>query len=299
MNEKTVSVLTPADAAVLRRRILRWFGREGRVLPWRSDNSPWRVLVSEFMLQQTQVDRVIPRFVMFMERWPSPTAMAAASQADVVRAWSGLGYNRRAKHLWETARMICESYGGVVPDSVEALSGCPGIGRYTAAAIVAFAFDRDVHLWDTNIRRIFLRVVYGGEFSRVPISDAELGRIVVQMHAEGRSRDWYGALMDFGSAVCTGTDPSCKGCPLRRSCIAAPSFLRGESPTQRLVRPQKRFVGSHRQLRGNVIKLLAASDLPMSTGSLAKRIGEPCMAVVRELELEGLVSVGSDGVFLK
>lgn len=299
MSENTVSVLKPAKAAALRKRILEWFGREGRVLPWRSDNTPWRVLVSEFMLQQTQVERVIPKFSMFMERWPSPTAMAAASQADVVRAWSGLGYNRRAKHLWETACMIHGSYGGVVPDSVEALSGCPGIGQYTAAAIVVFAFDRDVHLWDTNVRRIFLRVVYGGEFSHVPISDAELGRIVVQMHAEGRSRDWYGALMDFGSAVCTGTDPSCKGCPLRRSCIAAPSFLRGGSPSFRLVRPQKRFTGSNRQLRGNIIKLLAASDLPTSVRSLAKRIGRPVTAAVRELEGEGLVSVGSDGVCLK
>lgn len=251
------SMTAPSRIATARSAILRWFGRNGRDLPWRRSRDPWAVLVSELMLQQTQVERVIPKYEAFLERWPTPAALAASPLGDVLRAWSGLGYNRRAKHLHEAAKAVVERFDGVVPRTVEALESLPGIGRYTSRAVASFAFNDDVALWDTNVRRIFLRVFAGGEFARrVPGEDA-LERLLTEALPKGKSRDWHGALMDFGSAVCTGRSPGCGECPLAASCVAAPKFLAGRTPKAALVKRQPAFPGSRRQGRGAIIRLLA------------------------------------------
>lgn len=266
----------PTSPAAFRWAIFRWFAAHGRDLPWRRTRDPWRVLVSEVMLQQTQVDRVIPKYLSFVRRWPTPAAMARAPLRDVLSAWSGLGYNRRAAHLKAAAETVVRAHGGVMPADVEALEALPGVGRYTARAVASFAYGQDVALWDTNVRRIALRVFRGGEFADADPGREALERLLADALPSGRSRDWHGALMDFGSAVCVSRNPLCASCPLRGVCLAAPRFLEGERPPRRLARPQARFAGSRREARGKVVRMLAA----------AGKRGASELAVVDALERE-------------
>ncbi|HTK05466.1 MAG TPA: A/G-specific adenine glycosylase [Candidatus Eisenbacteria bacterium] len=285
-----VIVPTPTRAA-FRRSVLGWFGREGRDLPWRRTRDPWRVLVSEVMLQQTQVERVIPKYEAFVRRWPSPAALAASSVGDVLAAWSGLGYNRRAARLREAAIAIVERHGGDMPSDIAALEALPGVGRYTARAVAAFAHDRDVALWDTNIRRIVLRYFLGGEFADGDPGNAELERMLDQALPKGRSRDWHGALMDLGASVCLGRSPRCGSCPLARSCAAGPRFMAGEAAPRALIRPQPRFEGSRRQARGAVIRELAAAGRKgIPEPEAVARLARPDASdVIDALIREGLV----------
>ncbi len=272
----------------VRASILRWFVRHGRDLPWRRTRDPWAVLVSEFMLQQTQVDRVIPKYLDFLARWPNPAALASAALADVLILWSGLGYNRRAKHLREAARAIVDRFDGAVPSGVTALESLPGIGRYTARAIASFAYNADVALWDVNVRRIFMRLMYGGEFAKHLPNDEVLEAMLARALPRGHSRDWHGALMDFGSAVCVSRAPACASCPLRRSCKAAPSFLAGRAPRARLIPLQARFEGSRRQVRGAIVRLLGEQG-PLSLTKVVAATRSDAEAVIMELAREGLV----------
>lgn len=293
MGQKTV---TSADAVRFRRRLLAWFAANGRTLPWRgADVPPWGVMVSEFMLQQTQVERVIPRYLAFMRRWPAPSALARAPQAAVIAAWSGLGYNRRAKHLRDAAAAIATLHGGEVPSDPEALAALPGVGPYTAGAVAAFAFNRDVVLWDTNVRRIALRAFFGGEFADRDVPDAGLRLVLERVLPKGQARDWYGALMDLGSEVCRGRGPACGACPLRRSCAASARFLAGAEPGRRLVRPQTRFEGSRRQERGALLKAVAGVRAGVSVPSMEKEFGRPLRTAARELIREGLLAGDPDG----
>ena len=201
--------------------LLRWFERQGRQLPWRGTRDPYAVLVSEVMLQQTQVARVAPRFVEWLERWPTVEALAAAPRAEVIRAWAGLGYNRRAVSLHRAAEIVAA--GGWPAD----LTKLPGVGRYTAAAIRRFAWREDVLPRDTNVDRVIQRT--GGSFD--PVS------------AE--------ALMDLGREVCLARIPRCGACPLATEC---PSRGRRYAPLRR----QSRFEGSFRQRRAEVLRLVSA-----------------------------------------
>jgi A/G-specific adenine glycosylase len=243
--------------ATFRRSVLRWFASNGRDLPWRRTRDPWSVLVSEMMLQQTQVGRVMPKYEAFMRRWPTPAALAHARLGDVLTAWSGLGYNRRARHLHEAAAVIARDCEGKVPDGIDALEALPGVGRYTARAVASFAFNADVTPCDTNVRRIVLRYFFGGEFAARPPSSDETEEVLTSLLPRGRSRDWHGALMDFGSAICHGRRPACVSCPLSRTCAAAKYFFSRDRPHRALVRPQSRFEGSRRQARGAVLRALA------------------------------------------
>jgi A/G-specific adenine glycosylase len=280
-----------ARVIALRTAVLRWFSRHGRTLPWRETRDPWRVLVSEFMLQQTQVERVIPKYQAFVRRWPTPSALAAAPLAEVVRAWSGLGYNRRAKHLHDASKAIAARFGGEVPRSTDELESLPGIGAYTARAVASFAFNDDVALWDTNVRRIFLRVVAGGEFAKSLPDDRALEAMLASAVPKGRSRDWHGALMDFGSAVCTGRKPLCGACPARRHCAASAGFLSGREPRVSLVKKQAAFAGSRRQGRGALIRLLASRRTGIEAARLAVLSGRAdAAALIDDLEREGLVT---------
>ena len=204
----------------MERRLLDWFAEQGRDLPWRRTRDPYAILVSEVMLQQTQVARVAPRYLAWLDRWPTVDALAAATAAEVIREWQGLGYNRRALNLHRAARQIAERGW---PDDLTEL---PGVGRYTADAIARFALDRPVLPVDTNVRRVLERT--GGEFG--PES----------AHA----------LMDLGATVCLARVPRCGACPLAVEC---PSRGRRYEPARR----QSRFEGSFRQRRARTLRLVA------------------------------------------
>jgi A/G-specific adenine glycosylase len=206
--------------------LLAWFAAEGRDLPWRRTRDPYAILVSEVMLQQTQVDRVVPRYLAWLERWPSADALAAASPAEVIRAWQGLGYNRRALNLHRAARRIAAQ------GWPEDLTELPGVGRYTADAIECFALGRDVLPVDVNVARVQERS--GARFS-------------------ARSAQ---ALMDLGARVCLARVPRCGACPLAEAC---PSRGRRYEP----LRKQSRFEGSFRQRRAATLRLVSDRARPI------------------------------------
>jgi A/G-specific adenine glycosylase len=212
----------------MRGALLAWFAVNGRDLPWRRTRDPYAILVSEVMLQQTQVERVIPRYRAWLERWPTAAALAAAPAADVIRAWQGLGYNRRALNLHRAAQKIAAAGW---PDDLTEL---PGVGRYTADAIACFAFGRDVLPVDTNVAR--LRERTGGSF------DAGCAQ----------------ALMDLGATICLARVPRCGVCPLATEC---PSRGRRFEP----LRKQSRFEGSFRQRRAQTLRRVAAAAARVDT----------------------------------
>lgn len=210
-----------------------FYAEHGRQLPWREGNDPYRVLVSEVMLQQTQVERVAPRFNSFLERFPGPQALAGASLPELLATWQGLGYNRRALNLQRAARVIAETWQGGIPDDPLLLRQLPGIGPYTAGAIAAFAFDRPEVFLETNIRAVLLHLFFG---DRQGVSDRELLAAAEQVLDQAHPRRWYNALMDYGSDL-KRRFPN----PSRRS---------------RSHTVQGRFEGSDRQVRGAVLRLL-------------------------------------------
>ena len=187
----------------LQKNLLAWYAKHGRrSLPWRSTRDPYRILVSEFMLQQTQVDRVVPKYGAFVERFPNVVALANASTADVLREWKGLGYNSRAVRLKAIAQTVCNLLGGTVPRDRAGLLALPGVGAYTASAVRAFAFDEDDLATDTNVRRILHRALYGLEHPP-KANPRELDAAGSALIPSGRGHDWNSALMDLGATVCT------------------------------------------------------------------------------------------------
>jgi A/G-specific adenine glycosylase len=200
------------------RRLLAWYRRHGRDLPWRRTRAPYRVLVSEIMLQQTQVDRVIPKYRQFLRRYPSLRALAAAPVEDVRRLWYPLGYNVRPLRLHAIACETVARYGGRLPASAEALRALPGVGRYTAGAVLSFAFGRDVAVLDTNVRRVLTRVFLGPRRAARLRGDRALWQLAEQLVPAGRAYDFNQALMDFGATWCTPRRPRCPACAMRDFC---------------------------------------------------------------------------------
>ncbi|MEK7863839.1 MAG: A/G-specific adenine glycosylase [Chloroflexota bacterium] len=257
-----------------RRRLLRWYSRHGRALPSRTTHDPYAVLVSEIMLQQTQVTRVVPAYLEFLRRFPTPRALARASLGDVLRVWSGLGYNRRARDLHRIARLAA----GGIPTDLDALDAFPGVGAYTAGAVACFSTGARVPFADTNIRRVLGRVVLGRTATE---------REAVAIDQELMPRDaaaWHHAVMDLGATVCVSRAPRCATCPLRTECRA-----RGRStPTPR--RQQAPFANSTRRLRGRVVALLAATPSGMTTHGVGARLADDRVDVVLdELVRDGLI----------
>jgi A/G-specific adenine glycosylase len=242
--------------------LLDWFARTGRsTLPWRTDRAPYRIVVAEFMLQQTQVERVIPIFNAFVAAWPDFASLARASQADVVRAWRGLGYNSRAIRLHALARIVCERYAGELPQTEEELQTLAGIGPYTSRAIAAFAFDADVAAVDTNLRRIVHRTQLGLEWPPLA-SIAELDRLAGALVEPGTGYAFNSALMDLGATICTARAPKCLLCPLVATCAAAPvdpadlreraaQHAKPKSPQERIA-----FERTTRYVRGRIVDRL-------------------------------------------
>ncbi len=208
--------LDPARLAGFQRRLLRWYARHGRDLPWRRTRDPYEVLVSEIMLQQTQVRRVLEFYPRFLARYPTVEELAAARAGEVREAWRGLGYYRRADNLWRTARVVAKCHGGRFPSEPADLVALPGIGRYTAGAVASFAFGMDAAILDTNAARVLGRVFgpgrAAGRVSRLwAIAEAAIPR--------GRCYAFNQAIMDLGATLCTARRPACPRCPVRPVCV--------------------------------------------------------------------------------
>jgi len=204
------------------RRLLAWYARHGRDLPWRRTRDPYHVLVSEIMLQQTQVHRVLPKYREFLDRYPTIESLARARVADVRRLWYPLGYNVRPVRLRQIAREAVARYGGRLPDDAERLRALPGIGRYTAGAILAFAHGRDAAILDTNVRRVLGRVFLGPRRARRVRGDKVFWDLAERLVPPGRAYDFNQGLMDFGATWCTPRRPRCGPCPLRTLCASYP-----------------------------------------------------------------------------
>lgn len=241
--------------------LLTWFDENSRSLPWRGAGAtPWRVLVSEFMLQQTPVARVQPRFIEWMNRWPTPADCAAASGADVLRQWSNLGYPRRALWLRDAACRIHREHDGKVPDSLEALLALPGVGDYTARAVLSFGFARRVPVVDTNVRRVLARIDRGIENSPIrPKKDMADLEEILPCDAAVAARASL-AIMEFGALVCTARTPHCENCPVATACAWRTAGY--PQPSERPRSKQAAYLGSDRQVRGRILALLRASDRP-------------------------------------
>jgi A/G-specific adenine glycosylase len=205
-----------ANLEVAQQALLNWFAKNKRDLPWRHTRDPYRVLVSEIMLQQTQVDRVLPKYRAFLEAFPTLEALAAAPTSEVIRMWAGLGYNRRAVNMQRTVRAVLDEHGGQFPQDVAVLRALPGIGPYTAGAIACFAFEQDVAFMDTNIRRVIQRWFVGPR--EQPPSEAELLQIAAEAVPAGQGWAWNQAIMELGALICTAAAPQCWRCPVQAYC---------------------------------------------------------------------------------
>jgi A/G-specific adenine glycosylase len=296
----------PAQAvAAVQKALLDWFAQESRQLPWRSTTDHYAIMVSEIMLQQTQVDRVIPVYLAFLQQFPTFQSLSDAPAAEVIRAWAGMGYNRRAMNLQRAAKQVAEVYEGVLPDDMKALRGLPGVGEYTAAALACFALGQEVAVIDTNVRRVLGRVFYGPEGA----PEKELAGIAQQALPVGESWSWNQALMDLGATVCTARRPTCLLCPVRSDCKAAGSFLAPNGAVAETRAPYKtkpeKFEGSSRYYRGRVVAhlrgLLEGESCSIEVlGSVVKpdyiANDEPwLLTLLQGLQRDGLVTMSGEG----
>ncbi|MBN6050873.1 A/G-specific adenine glycosylase [Nonomuraea sp. RK-328] len=266
--------------------ILEWYESNARDLPWRAaDATPWGVLVSEIMLQQTPVVRVLPVWHEWMERWPTPKALAAEQPGEAVRHWGRLGYPRRALRLHACARAITEEHGGEVPSDHATLLSLPGIGEYTAAAVASFAYGGRHAVLDTNVRRVFARAVRGEEYPPVATSAAER-RLAETLLPELGAARWGVAVMELGALVCTARAPRCADCPVTHACAWR---LAGKPPHEGPARKGQTYAGTDRQCRGRLLAVLRAAHGPVPKEALDTVWDD---AVQRERALDGLVADG-------
>ena len=248
--------------------ILRWYASHARDLPWRRpDAGPWAVLVSEVMLQQTPVARVLPAYEAWLDRWPTPSALASDSPADAVRQWGRLGYPRRAVRLHAAARLIVEQHGGTVPSSVAALRALPGVGSYTAAAVASFAYGQRHAVLDTNVRRVLARLLSGAPRPAASPTTMEVKLAESLLPAEPElAPRWSVAVMELGALVCTADRPRCADCPVVTTC----AWHRAGSPDPEAgqARRSQSYEGTDRQCRGRLLAVLRDADEPVPAARL-------------------------------
>jgi A/G-specific adenine glycosylase len=267
-------------------------------LPWRHTREPWAILVSEVMAQQTQVGRVIPIYQRFMDRFPTPSACAGAPLGEVLRAWAGLGYNRRARFLHRAAQAIVDDHGGRVPDTLADLLTLPGVGAYTARAVMVFAYEADIGVVDTNTGRVLSRAVAGRALTRPEAQD-----LVDAMVPPGQGWLFGQSLLDLGAMVCAGTNPACHRCPVRRRCRWAAAGRTHPDPAHGSAGvsvAQSVFHGSDRQGRGRLVAALR--DGPVPSADLAQVMGWPddgdrARRVASQLAAEGMILEDRSGRF--
>lgn len=268
--------------------VLTWYAANARDLPWRRpDASPWAVLVSEIMLQQTPVVRVLPAYEAWLTRWPTPAALSAEPPGEAVRAWGRLGYPRRALNLHASARAIVERHEGVVPAEYDELRALPGIGAYTAAAVASFAYQRRHAVLDTNVRRVLARVVTGVQYPPKTQTAAEvrLAESLLPDDAPTAAR-WAVAIMELGALVCTARTPRCADCPLVNDCTWR---LAGKPPYDGPPRRGQTYAGTDRQCRGRLLAVLRHSEGPVEKAALDDVWAEPLQ---RERALAALIEDG-------
>jgi A/G-specific adenine glycosylase len=268
--------------------LLRWYDEHARELPWRGPQaSPWSVMVSEYMLQQTPVARVLPVHEQWLERWPTPAALAAEPTGEAIRMWGRLGYPRRALRLHAAATAIVGRHGGEVPADVEELRALPGVGDYTAAAVAVFAFGRRHPVLDTNVRRVLARAVDGVGVPPVNVTKPERERAAALLPADdAAAATWSIALMELGALVCTAARPRCGACPVADLCAwRASGHPAYDGPPRR----GQAWAGTDRQCRGRLMAVVRDADGPVRADVLARTWDE---ADQRTRCLAGLVEDG-------
>jgi A/G-specific adenine glycosylase len=313
--------LIPEHVTQVHTALLNWYAVEQRQLPWRITRDPYAILVSEVMLQQTQVDRVLPKYAQFLATFPTLADLAAASTADVITVWVPLGYNRRAVSLQSIARQVIAEYDGRIPDTIDELLTLKGVGRYTAGAIACFAYRKQVATVDTNIRRVLHRNFLGLEHPEPKVNDAQMLALAERVLPEGQAYDWNQALMDIGATICTSNNPQCVRCPLQTTCQAYQDMSQHSLfPSGSVLRQMRKvaekkpgyqaqpFTSSNRYFRGRIVDLLRS--LPTNTRLSLLELGPKIKPTFTEEELpwlqkivyglhrDGLLDVAEDGVRL-
>jgi A/G-specific adenine glycosylase len=315
--------LQPAPSLVERVQhvLLQWYAIEQRDLPWRSISDPYAILVSEIMLQQTQVDRVIPKYHQFLTAFPTLQALASAPTADVISTWVPLGYNRRAISLQSIARQVLAEYNGRIPDTLDELLKLKGIGRYTAGAIACFAYHKQVATVDTNIRRVLHRIFFGLKQPEPRLNDAQLLAFAEHVLPAGEAYNWNQALMDLGATICTSSSPKCDTCPVQEICSAYVEMGQYSLfPSGAVIRQVRKvaekkanyqsqpFTSTNRYFRGRIIDLLRSlpcgSRLPLA--ELGPRIKPTyrdddlpwLQRLIEGLAKDGLLDYSQEGVRL-
>ena len=278
-----------ADDPTIADILVDWFADAARPLPWRAaDVSPWAVLVSEFMLQQTQVARVVPLWEAWIRRWPTPAALAAEPPSEAVRAWDRLGYPRRALWLHRAAVQLMERHGGEVPADLDALLALQGVGPYTARAVAAFAFGLRYPVVDTNTRRVIARAVEGHGEPGPPSTARDLTAMSALLpNGDAAARTFNAATMELGATVCVARSPRCDECPIAAVCAWRAAGYPAYNGARKA--SQARFEGSDRQVRGLVMRELRAAHRPLTRSELA-----PVWADAEQLDraVTGLISDG-------
>jgi A/G-specific adenine glycosylase len=301
--------------------LLQWYALEKRDLPWRATHDPYAILVSEIMLQQTQVDRVLPKYHQFLAAFPTLADLAHAPTADVISVWAPLGYNMRAVRLQSIARQVLAEHNGRLPDTIEELLTLKGIGRYTAGAIACFAYHKQVATVDTNIRRVLHRIFLGLDAPEPKFSDAQLLPLAEHVLPQGEAYNWTQALMDLGATICTSNNPRCPQCPVQEVCAAyAEMSQHSLFPSGTVLRQLRKvaekkpgyssqpFTSTNRYFRGRIVDLLRSlpANERISLIELGPRVKSEfnntdlpwLQTVVRGLAKDGLVDYTEEGVRL-
>ncbi len=305
------------EPAAVRRKILRWYSLNRRPFPWRDTRDPYRILLSEIMLQQTQADRVAGYFTRFLKKFPCIATLARASKADVLRAWKGMGYNNRAVRLHGAVKEVMASYNGSVPRDTNSLSLLPGIGRYTAHAVACFAHGSSVPVVDVNVRRVLSRIFHRMETTGGAISNPDAWKLAARI-LPAEAYDWNQALMDFGAMVCTARNPKCSSCPVSDACLSAGRFRNAGITGPVLARTpggngrrrreddtrSSKKEPSHRGIprriwRGKIVEALCGSRKPLATADIQRIVrpsgkapsGKWLNDIIGRLERDGVVSV--------
>jgi len=276
----------------IQKTLLRWYSRNRRDLPWRKTKNPYRILLSEIMLQQTQVSRVLQKYPAFLKKFPDFRALAHARTSEVIVAWRGMGYNNRAVRLQQLAREVIETHGGTLPQSASELDTLPGIGRYTAHALACFAFGQTVPVVDTNVRRVLQRLFPKALRKK---GEWETARLALPKR---RAYNWNQALMEFGALVCTATAPKCDVCPVKRFCPSA-FPMRSRVRTSTSSAEPKHDGLPNRIYRGRIIEALRDSGRSISTLRIGQAV-KPAyrkkdeawlFALLKKLQKEGLIEL--------
>ena len=285
------------DRPALVARVAAWYAAHARPLPWRApDCTPWGVMVSEFMLQQTPVVRVLPAWEAWLSRWPTPAALAAEEPGEAVRAWGRLGYPRRAQRLHAAATAIRDEHGGAVPADLEALRSLPGVGEYTAAAIASFAHGRRHVVLDTNVRRVLARLEGGQQYPPATLTRGERERAAAWLpESDADATAWAASSMELGALICTADAPRCDACPVQEACVW---LAAGRPPWDGPPRVGQAYAGTDRQCRGVLLGALRTADAASDDTLLALWTSDPAQArrALASLLADGLVRRRPDGL---